>query len=68
MASITMQSQVDEQGNLSVALPESFRGAKVTVVVQAYDLDPFKVLQQTAGSIPDLERPPQGEHETRLPL
>lgn len=65
MQTITLQSRVQLDGSLVLQLPDDFKGYDVTVQVQAQSTDWLSVLERTAGSIPDLERPPQGEHEVR---
>jgi hypothetical protein len=65
MQTITLQSRVQLDGSLVLQLPDDFKGYDVTVQVQAQSTDWLSVLERTAGSIPDLERPLQGEHEVR---
>jgi hypothetical protein len=65
MQTITLHSRVQPDGRLVLQLPDDFKGYDVTVQVQAQSTDWLSVLEQTAGSIPDLERPPQGDHEIR---
>lgn len=63
MQPITLHSRVQADGRLVLQLPNDFRGYNVTVQVQAQSTDWLSVLEQTAGSIPDLKRPPQGNDE-----
>jgi hypothetical protein len=65
MQTITLQSRVQQDGSLTLQLPDEFKGYNVTVQVQAKSTDWLSVLERTAGSIPDLERPPQGDYEVR---
>lgn len=63
MQTITLQSRVQQDGSLTLQLPDDFKGYDVTVQVQAKSTDWLSALERTAGSIPDLERPPQGDVE-----
>jgi hypothetical protein len=65
MQTITLQSRVQQDGSLTLQLPDDFKGYDVTVQVQTKATDWLSVLERTAGSIPDLERPSQGDHEIR---
>ncbi|WP_404785668.1 hypothetical protein [Altericista sp. CCNU0014] len=65
MQPITLHSRVQSDGRLILQLPDDFKGYDVTVQVQAQSTDWLSILEQTAGSIPDLERPPQGDYEVR---
>jgi hypothetical protein len=65
MQTITLQSRVQQDGSLILQLPDDFKGYDVTVQVQAKSTDWLSVLERTAGSIPDLERPSQEDHEIR---
>ena len=65
---ITVRSHVGRDGILHLAVPVAMTemDLDVTVTVQPATLPeelgwPQGVLQQTAGTIPDLERPPQSE-------
>jgi hypothetical protein len=65
MQTITLQSRVQQDGSLVLQLPDDFKGYDVIVQVQAKSTDWLSVLERTAGSVPDLERPSQGDHEIR---
>jgi len=75
---ITVRSYVGRDGILHLEVPVAMRemDLEVTVTVQPVGTElegtipealgwPEGVLQRTAGSIPELERPPQGEYEQR---
>ena len=68
MQTITLQSHVDSDGRLQLQLPDELRDQDVTITIQAEPSEWLHVLKRTAGSIPDLERPPQGEYEVRESL
>ena len=55
MQTIMLQSRVQQDGSLTIQLPDDFKGYDVTVPVQAKSTDWFSVLEQTTGSIADLE-------------
>ena len=69
MTIIETTAQVDERGNVTVAVPEPFRGSgrTVQVTLSMPELSPGPMSQQewsdlvdrTAGSMPTLARPPQ---------
>jgi|GEM_PF-1753145 len=65
MQLITLHSQVNSDGLLQLQLPDEFKDRNVTVTIQPEVPEWLSVLQKTAGTIPDLERPPQGEYEVR---
>jgi hypothetical protein len=68
MQLITLQSYVNSDGLLQLQLPDEFKNHKVTVTIQPDLPEWISVLQKTAGTIPDLERPDQGECEVRESL
>jgi hypothetical protein len=49
--------------NSIMQLPDDFKNYGATVQVQAQSTDWLSVLEKTAGSIPDLERPCQNDIE-----
>lgn len=68
MQLITLQSQVNSDGLLQLQLPDEFKNHNVTVTIRPESTEWLSVLQKTAGAIPDLERPEQGEYEVRESL
>ena len=68
MPTLTLHSHVGPDGLLQLKLPEKLKDQDVTVTIQSDAPEWLAVLQRTAVSIPDLERPPQGEYEVRDPL
>lgn len=66
------------EGVLNLSIPVGFSDVDVSVIVQvkpvqpANDVDengwPLGYFDRVPGSMPDLERGPQGEFEDRLPL
>lgn len=65
MQHITLNSQVNSDGLLQLQLPEKFKNHHVTVTIRAESPEWRSVLQKTAGTIPDLERPSQDKYEVR---
>lgn len=65
MQSITLHFHVNPDGLLQLQLPDELKDQDVTIIIQPQNPDWLDVLHTTAGSIPDLERPPQGEYEVR---
>jgi hypothetical protein len=81
MKTITLNSHVGADGVLDLKVPVDFKDTdlEVTVTVKAISpkLDrnlgvemgwPEGFFADTAGSIPDLERPPQGDYDVREAL
>ncbi len=68
MQLITLRSYVGSDGLLQLQLPDEFKNHDVTVVIRPEIPEWLSTLQKTAGSIPDLERPIQGEYEMRSSL
>ena len=62
MQIITLKSHVGSDGLLKLQLPEELRDHDVTVTIQSNPSEEINAIKRTAGSIPDLERPPQGEY------
>lgn len=61
MQLITLNSQVNSDGLLQLQLPDEFKNHHVTVTIRPESPEWLSVLQKTAGTIPDLERPSQGK-------
>lgn len=80
MRNIKVRSHIGADGILHLDIPVGVHDAdlEVTVTVQPVEHQPAKTpeelgypsdfFERTAGAIPDLERPPQGEYEVREPL
>lgn len=68
MQTITLHSHIGSDGVLQLQLPNELKNQDVTVIVRPETPEWLSVLQKTAGAIPDLERPPQGEYEVRESL
>jgi hypothetical protein len=70
MTTITLHSHVGSDGVLDLKVPVDLKNTdlEVTVTFKAISPDWLSVLEQTAGSIPDLERPPQGDYDIREAL
>jgi hypothetical protein len=68
MKSITLHFHVGSDGILQLQLPDELKNCDVTVIVSTKQPEWLAVLQKTAGTIPDLERFPQGDYEVREPL
>ncbi len=79
MKSITLHSHVGADGVLDLKVPIGIADADVEVVVVVGATTPTKkssddlgwppgFFDETAGSIPDLKRAPQGEYEIRKEL
>jgi len=68
MQPITLHSHVGSDGALQLQLPDELKNQDVTVIVRPERPEWLSVLQKTAGSISDLERPPQGDYEVRESL
>ncbi len=68
MQSITLNSHINSDGFLRVQLPDELKNQDVTVIIQPQKRDWLAILQNTAGSIPDLERPFQEDYEVRESL
>ena len=68
MQIVTLHSHVDSDGLLQLQLPDELKNQDVTVIVRPEKPEWLSILQKTAGTIPDLERPPQGEYELRESL
>lgn len=76
MRSITLRSHVGSDGILRLQVPVELRDRDLEVIVTYQPLPnqdkssddlgwPPGFFERTAGAIPDLERPPQGESEER---
>ena len=65
MQIVTLHSYVGSDGLLQLQLPDELKHQDVTVIVRVETPEWLSVLQKTAGAIPDLERPPQGQYELR---
>jgi hypothetical protein len=68
MQIVTLHSHVGSDGLLQLQLPDELKNQDVTVIVRPEKPEWRSVLEKTAGAIPDLERPPQGEYELRESL
>jgi hypothetical protein len=68
MQLVTLHSHVGSDGILQLQLPDELKNQDVMVIVRPQKSEWLSILQKTAGSIPDLERPPQGEYELRASL
>jgi hypothetical protein len=81
MKTITLNSHVGSDGVLNLKVPLDFKETdlEVTVTIKAIPPKPDQnlgvemgwtegILAETAGSIPDLERPPQGDYDLREAL
>lgn len=80
MQSITLRSHVGPDGILHLMVPVGVtdKDLEVMVIYQPLEYELTKTpeelgwppgfFERTAGTIPDLERPPQGEYEAREPL
>ena len=68
MQIVTLHSHVASDGLLQLQLPDELKNQDVTVIVRPEKPEWLSILQKTAGTIPDLERPPQGEYELRESL
>jgi hypothetical protein len=73
MTTIHTRAHVDAHGKVVIDVGESEAGREVTVTIAPVpppvtQEEYQRVLRETAGSIPDLERPPQGEYERPEPL
>ncbi|WP_254512210.1 hypothetical protein [Anatilimnocola floriformis] len=75
---IQAQAHTTPDGVLNLSVPVGLADVDVAVVLQvkalrvSTDLDengwPRGYFEQVPGSMPDLQRPPQGEFERRLPF
>jgi len=65
MQPITMKSYIGSDGLLQLQLPDELKNQDVTVIIQIQKTEWLSILQNTAGIIPDLKRPSQGEYEVR---
>ena len=65
MQIVTLHSYVGSDGLLQLQLPDDLKNQDVTVIVRVETPEWLSVLQNTAGALPDLERPPQGHSELR---
>lgn len=66
MQLITLHSCVNSDGLLQLQLPDELKNHNVTVIIRPESPELLDLLQKTAGTIPDLERPEQGEYEEVL--
>ncbi len=58
MQPITLQSHIGSDGILQLQLPDELKNQDVMVIIRPQKTEWLSILQNTAGSIPDLERPP----------
>lgn len=73
---VTLQSHVNSDGTLIVRVPAELNNCDVTVTIETHQPPktpeelgwPPGFFEQTFGSLPDLERLPQGELPQREPL
>jgi hypothetical protein len=65
MQPITLHSHIGSDGILQLQLPDELKNQNVTVIIRPEQTDWLSVLQETAGKIPNLERPSQGDYEVR---
>jgi hypothetical protein len=68
MQIITLRSNIGSDGILQLQLPDELKNQDVTVIVRPEISQWLSVLEKTAGTIPDLERPSQGQYEVRESL
>jgi hypothetical protein len=73
VTTIITHAKVGADGNVVVPVGRNEAGREVTVTItpasRAVSQEEYqRIVRQTAGSVPDLERPPQGEYEKREPL
>jgi hypothetical protein len=68
MQLITLHSHIGSDGLLQLQLPDELKNQDVTVVARLEKPEWLSILQNTAGTIPDLERPTQGEYEIRAAI
>jgi hypothetical protein len=68
MQLVTLHSHVGSDGLLQLQLPDELKNQDVTVTIRPEKPEWLSILQKTAGTIPDLERPSQGEYEVRASL
>ncbi len=76
LPTIQTRGHTTPEGVLNLSVAVGFADAEVTVILQvkpivpatAVDANgwPIGFFDKIAGSMPDLERPPQGEYEERL--
>lgn len=74
MQTLRLKTRAEKYGRLAVSIPTPLHGEEVEVTVTYRPLPeepldamgrPVGWIDRTAGSIPDRERLPQGEYETR---
>ena len=74
MKSIQLRARTEEDGTMSLTVPTPLpcRDVEVTITYRTLPEEPLDDMgrpvgwiERTAGSIPDLERLPQGEYEVR---
>jgi len=65
MQPITLHSHIGSDGLLQLQVPDELKNQDVTVVIHPKKAEWLSILQKTAGTIPDLERFPQGNYEVR---
>lgn len=68
MQAITLKSHIGSDGILQLQLPDELKNQDVMVIIHPQTTEWLSILQKTAGSIPDLERSPQGDYEVRETL
>jgi hypothetical protein len=74
MQTIQLKARTEKDGSIALVVPTSLpcRDLEVTITYRALPEEPLDDMgrpvgwiERTAGSIPDLERLPQGEYEVR---
>jgi hypothetical protein len=73
VTTITTHVKVGADGNVIVPVGRDEAGREVTVTITpapgpTSQEEYQRIIRETAGSVPDLRRPPQGEYEKREPL
>jgi hypothetical protein len=68
MQIVTLHSHVGSDGLLQIQLPDELKNQDVKVTIRSEPPEWLSILKKTAGAIPDLERPHQGEYELRESL
>jgi hypothetical protein len=68
MQIVTLHLHVGSDGLLQLQLPDELKNQDVTVIVRPEKPEWLSVVENTAGTIPDLERPPQDQYELRESL
>ena len=73
MTRLQTRVKVNPEGNVVIAVGREEAGRDVVVTVESVKPKVTqeqwqRIVRETAGSAPHLERPPQGEYEKREPL